>query len=165
MAMELTRGRHWVYLDQERTHEVHALVEPRVSEMLFSTTEFPAGSQDPGEALTEERVLSTTEQLRLALFDLESRLAVSGTYYRADVAEMKWSLVAPPAAARKLDLRAHEIALPGAATGAKMGVHHFHARDGARDRLLVTLPREDAAGRSVLAQLDFDFPHVNDGEL
>src|SRR5688500_20186385 len=92
MAMELTRGRHWVYLDQERTHEVHALVEPRVSELIFSTTEFPAGSREPGEAMTEERVLSTTEQLRLALFDLESRLALSGTYYRADVAEMKWSL-------------------------------------------------------------------------
>jgi hypothetical protein len=157
-----------VYLDDQRTHEVHALVEPRVGEFLFSTTELPAGSRDATEALIEERVLGTTDQLRAAMLGLETRLALQGTYYRADAADMQWRLVPAPQGARALDLRAHEVAIPGAPVGAKMGLHHFHAATGnGRDALLVSLPRLDLAGqaRSILAELEFDYPNVDEGDL
>lgn len=161
------RPRHWVYLDDARTHEVHAQLAPRPGEFLLAMTEFPAGSRDPAEALVDERHLGTTEQVRLALSELEQRLALSGTYYRADVDDMRWAPLQAPAGARKVDLRAFEAALPGAqAAGAKLGFHHFHASSKGRDALLITLPRTDlATPRSVLAQLDFDFPHVDAGDL
>lgn len=163
---EPRRSRHWVYLDEPRTHEVHAQIDARGPGYVFSTTEFPAFSRDPAEAIVDERALTSTEQLALAMRQLEERLALSGTYFRADVADMRFAPLPAASGARKLDLRAHEIAIPGGAPGAKMGVHHFHAAEGGRDRLLVTLPRLDQGGaRSVLAQLDFDFPNVDAGDL
>ena len=158
------KARHWVYLDDQRTHEVHSLVHPRApNDILLNTTEFPAGSRDAAEAIVDERALTTQGQLDLAMRQLEERLALSGTYYRADVQNMQWSLVAPPPAARRIDLRAHEVALPGAATGAKLGFHHFHG--DRRDSLLISVPREDLPTRSILAQLEFEFPYADAGEL
>lgn len=161
----VVRARHWVYLDDARTHEVHAQVEPRPTDIHLATTEFPAGSRDPTEALTEERSLSSAQQLDAAIRDLEERLAVSGQYYRADVEDMRWSALRSPAGARRIDLRAHEVALPGATTpAAKLAFHHFHS--SGRDALLISLPRTDLeTPRSILAQLDFDFPHVDRGEM
>lgn len=163
------RPRHWVYLDEARTHEVHAQLAPRPEDFVLATTEFPAGSRDPAEALVEERTLGSTEQVRLALVELEQRLALSGTYFRADVDDMRWAPLQAPAGARKLDLRAFESALPaatGAQPGAKLSFHHFHASARDRDALLIALPRGDLAQpRSILAQLDFDFPHVDRGDL
>ncbi|MFA5862117.1 MAG: hypothetical protein WDA16_10530 [Candidatus Thermoplasmatota archaeon] len=162
-------GRHWVYLDDQRTHEVHALIEPRTAnEFLFSLTEMPAGSRDATEVVVEEMRLDTTEKLRLALKQLEERLSLQGTYYRASATDMRWQLLAPAPAARKLDMRAHEVAIPGAPiAGAKMGFHHFHAGGLGRDMLLVSLPRFDLKGqpRSILAQFDFDYPNVEEGEV
>lgn len=161
------RPRHWVYLDDARTHEVHAQLAPRTNEFLLNMTEFPAGSRDPTEALVDERRLDTTEQVRVALAELEQRLALSGTYFRADVEDMRWSPLQAPAGARKVDLRAFEAALPGATTpGAKMTFHHFHSSSKERDSLVIAMPRADlGVPRSILAQLDFDFPRVDQGDL
>ena len=164
----LPRPRHWVYLDDARTHEVHAQLAPRPGEYLLAMTEFPAGSRDPAEALVDERHLDTTEQVRLALSELEQRLSLSGTYFRADVEDMRWSPLQAPAGARKVDLRAFEAALPASAgaPAAKLTFHHFHASARNRDALIIALPRADlATPRSILAQLDFDFPHVDAGDL
>ncbi|HVM45867.1 MAG TPA: hypothetical protein VM582_08030, partial [Candidatus Thermoplasmatota archaeon] len=50
--------RHWVYLDAERTHELHAQVALAPHEALLVTTEFPAGSRDPAEVVrAQARVL------------------------------------------------------------------------------------------------------------
>lgn len=161
------RARHWVYLDDAKTHEVHAQVEPRPGEIYLAMTEFPAGSRDPAEALVDERRLGTEDQLRLALVELEQRLAVSGQYFRADVENMRWSPLQAPGGARKVDLRAFEVPLPGATTpAARLGFHHFHASSSKRDSLLITVPRTDlGTPRSILAQLDFDFPRVDTGDL
>jgi hypothetical protein len=160
----LPRPRHWIYLDDERTHEVHALVEPRIGDLLFTTTEFPAGSLDPAEVLMDERALGTTAQLDVALRGLEERLALLGTYYRADAQDMRWTRVAPPPAARAIDLRAHEIALPGAAPGATMGVHHFHG--GASDTLLISLPRSDLKQpRAILASVEIATSRADDAKI
>lgn len=157
------RARHFVYLDDGKTHEVHAQVRPRPKDIHFQVTELPAGSADAAEAIVAERVLGTSQQLDLAMRELEERLALSGTYYRADAADGRWELVAPLPAARALDLRAHEVAMPGMAAGVKMGLHHFHG--GARDALLISVPRQDAPDRSILAQLEFEFPQVDAGQM
>lgn len=157
-----------MYLDQQRTHEVHATLEPRsASEFLFSTTELPAGSHEASEAVTEEVVLSTADQLRSALTGLEERLALQGTYYRAEAPDMRWQPLAPVLAAKKLDLRAHEVPLGGATNGARLGFHHFHAGATGRDTMLVTVPRIDLDGRprSILAELEFEFPNVDEAEI
>lgn len=165
MATSTLHNRHWVYLDDARTHEVHAQLESRSRDLIFSTLEFPAGSREAAEALIDERILNTAEQFQALMKQLEERLSVSGTYYRADVNDMKWSLVAPLPQARRIDMRSHELPLPDSPQ-ARMGIHHFHAGDVNRDRLLVTLPRADIeGGRSILAQLDFDFPNVSQADV
>lgn len=162
-------GRHWVYLDDQRTHEVHALVEARTPrEFLLSMTEMPAGSRDATELVVEEKSFDTTEKVRVAMAQLEERLALQGTYYRADAQDMRWHLLAPSPAARRIDMRAHEVVIPGAPVpGAVMGLHHFHAGAPGRETLLVSLPRFDLEGqsRTILAQLDFEYPHVDESEV
>lgn len=157
--------RHWVYLDEHRTHEVHAEVEARPEETLLVTTEFPAGSRESSEAVQLARRVTQEAEVRSILHDLEGRLRLSGNYFRLDVAEMRWVPLGPAADGQRVDLRAIELPLPGGKPGAKMGFHHFHSPQG-EDRLLITMPRMDVEGdRHVLAELTFQFPQVEAGDL
>lgn len=157
--------RHWVYLDEHRTHEVHAEVEARPQETVLVTTEFPAGSRDSAEAVQVARRVTQEAELKSMLLDLEGRLRLSGNYFRLDVAEMKWTPLGSAPAGQRVDLRAIELPLPGGKPGAKMGFHHFHNPAG-EDKLLITMPRADVEGdRHVLAELSFRFPQVEDGDL
>lgn len=157
--------RHWVYLDEQRTHEVHAEVEARTDETVLLTTEFPAGSRDAAEAVQLARRVSAEAEVDAHLLDLESRLRLSGNYFRLNVASMKWTPLGAARPGMGVDLRAIELPMPGGAPGAKMGFHHFH-NPGGEDRLLITMPRVDIGGdRHVLAELAFQFPQVDAGEL
>lgn len=156
--------RHWVYVDDPRTHEVHAEVALREERATLVTTEFPAGSRDPAEAVVAETPLAGEADLAAMLRELEERLAHAGRYLKADAAEGRWAPLPPPRS-RPPDLRAHEVPIPGATdTEAKLRMHHFH-KPGADDRLVIAMPRREVPGRHVLAELRFRFPHVDQGEL
>lgn len=158
--------RHWVYLDDHRTHEVHAQYSAAGPQGLLVTTEFPTGSRDPSEMVQAQTPVRGEAELLTLLGELEGRLAVSGRYFRAEAGELQWTPVAvqPPT----LDLRAHEAAIPGMEeTGGRMRFHHFHGDRTAklRDRLVISMPRPGMQGRHVLAELEFDFPRVDAGEI
>lgn len=159
--------RHWVYLDDVRTHEVHAEVEAQPNEARFVTTEFPAGARDPAEAIQSVRRVDAEPEVQRLLSELEMRLRLSGTYFRADAADMRWSpLGPPPSTMARVDLRGVDIPIPGAATpGAKMSFHHFHSPEG-KDLLLISMPRLDIdESKHALAELAFKFPRVDVGDL
>ena len=163
-AIPHVTSRHLVYLDDQRTHEVHAQVALAPGAGVLATTEFPVGSRDGTEALHAEAPVRGEDDLRVLLRELEDRLSMSGRYWRADVADMRW-VPLPPATRPPPDLRAHEVPLPGATSPEeKLRFHHFHQPRG-RERLLVSMPRPELAGRHVLAELTFDFPHVDQGDL
>lgn len=155
------RARHLIYLDESRTHELHAEVSARQDGLALVTTEFPAGSRDPLEALQMEEVLGTPAHVLSRLGELETRLTATGAYWRADAADMQWAKVAPATAAPRLDLRAHEFDLPDG--GGRIKLHHFHGRG--QDRLFVAMPRKDTAGRHILADLAFEFPRVEHARI
>jgi len=157
--------RHWIYLDEAQTHEVHAQVEPRPGEAILLTTEFPRASRDAADVVQDVRRVTEEAELQAALGELEDRLRLSGSYYRANASDLQWApLGITP---RAVDLRALELPIPGAPRAdARMGFHHFHNPNGT-DRLLVTMPRFDVPGleRQILAELEFEFPRVDVGTL
>lgn len=158
--------RHWVYLDDARTHEVHAEVEAGPNDDRLVTTEFPAASRDPAEAIQTIRRVAAEAEVQLALNDLETRLRLSGNYFRANAADMRWAPLGPPLAGARVELRGFELPIPGAeAKGARMSFHHFHAAAG-EDLLLISMPRVDVDDQKhALAELSFRFPRVDVGDL
>ena len=157
--------RHWVYTNDARTHEVHAQSAiPGNRAGILRTTEFPVGSNDPTEVVLAEMRVEDELQLRMLLRELEERLAFTGTYYRADAANMKWANLPQPERTAP-DLRAHQVPLPGAGKGAAMQLHHFHKQDAGQDRMLLSMPSPGAPGRHVLAQVEFDWPDMAGGDL
>lgn len=159
-------ARHWVYLDEARSHEVHAEVETSPREDRLVTTEFPAGSRDPAEIIQSARRVASEADVARLVGELESRLSLAGRYYRADAADMKWQPLAAAAADGRVELRGFELPVPGGeAKGSKMAFHHFHAASG-EDKLLISMPRVDAdPTRHALAELSFRFPRVDTGDL
>lgn len=153
-------GMHLIYLDEGRTHELHAEVLRADAGLHLVTTEFPVGSGDPLEAMQLEETLADSAALVGRFKDLETRLAATGTYWRADAQDMRWTKVAPGLLPR-LDLRAHEFDLPGGQGRIRM--HHFHGRGA--DRLFVSMPRGDVQGRHILADLRFEFPRVDAAQV
>lgn len=158
--------RHWVYLDDARTHEVHAEVEATSAEDRLVTTEFPAGSRDAAEAIQLVRRVAGEPEVRTLIGELETRLRLSGNYFRANVADMRWEPLGRPADAPGVNLRAIELPVPGATDpAARMAFHHFHA-PGGDDVLLISMPRVDVdASKHALAELSFRFPRVDVGDL
>lgn len=164
VAASPLQPRHWVYLDEARSHELHAQVEARPGEAMLLTTEFPSGSRDPAEAIHSARRVTAEAEVAAHLRELEERLSLTGRYFRADARDMRWAPL-PPAAGR-VDLRGLELPIPDAKQpGARMAFHHFH-NPGGTDNLLIAMPRLDAdPDRHVLAELTFRFPRVEDGDL
>lgn len=157
-------SRHWVYVDEPRTHEVHAELAPRPGGTALVTTEFPSGSRDPADAVLAESLAAAEPDLLVMLRELEERLAHAGRYFKADAADGRWAPLPPPRS-RAPDLRAHEVPLPESADpAARIRFHHFH-KSGADDRLVISMPRKEVPGRHVLAEMSFQFPHIERGEL
>lgn len=166
MAVAFSRAtpRHWVYLNTERTHELHAQFTPQPDGGLFVTTEFPMGSREVTEMVQSQSPAHGEAELANLLKDLEGRLALTGRYFRTEAGRLDWTALetTPP----PIDLRAQEIPIPGMeATGGRMKLHHFHGATSGRDRLVISMPRPGMSGRHVLAQLEFAFPHVEDGDM
>ncbi|HUR68653.1 MAG TPA: hypothetical protein VM370_05350 [Candidatus Thermoplasmatota archaeon] len=159
-----TQPRHWVYLDEQRTHEVHAQFALEGPAGILVTTEFPMGSREPGEMVQAQTPVRGEAELLGLLAELEGRLALTGTYFRAEADDLTWQPVkAPPPT---VDLRAHEAAIPGMeATQGRMRFHHFHGEGAGKDRLLISMPRPGMTGRHVLAEMLFEFPRVDAGEI
>ncbi|HEX2022043.1 MAG TPA: hypothetical protein VHH36_04975 [Candidatus Thermoplasmatota archaeon] len=163
MSVPRIAPRHWVYLDDARTHEVHAEVEAAPDEDRLVTTEFPAGSRDPTEAIQVARRVTAEAEVSLLIRDLEERLRLSGTYFRADAADMRWTPLGSPGG--RVDLRSVELRIPGGPEDARISFHHFHA-EGGQDRMLIHMPRLDLdLSKHVLAELAFRFPAVEAGDL
>lgn len=153
-----------MYLNNERTHELHAQFTPQQGQGFFVTTEFPMGSREATEMVQAQTPVRGEAELTDLLKELEARLAVTGRYFRTEAGRLDWTPldVAPP----PVDLRAHEAPIPGMeSTAGRMKFHHFHGATSGRDKLLISMPRPGLEGRHVLAQLSFAFPHVDDGEM
>lgn len=166
MAAVLPRlaPKHWVYVDDQRTHEVHAQVAQAGGTGYLVTSEFPMGSREPTELVQAQTPVSGEEELLTLLHELEDRLSLSGRYFRTEAADLQWSPLAAPS--RAVDLRAHETPIPGMeATGGRMRFHLFHGGASKKDRLLITMPRPGMSGRHVLAEMQFEFPRIDEGEL
>lgn len=159
--------RHWVYVDRDRTHEVHLELEPRGMRAEFVITEFPFGARDAAEMVQRRVPLEEPWEVKLEQAALETELALAGTYYRTSAGEGRWTPVRAPPPAAPVRLDAHVLPLPGAAdAAATVAFHHFHHAKERRDRVLVSLPRVDLdAARFVLADLAFRFPEVDAGDL
>lgn len=164
-AVSLSRPvpRHWIYVDDRRSHEVHAEVALHGERAALVTTEFPVGSRDPSEAVVAETPLASEPDLLAMIRELEERLAFAGRYFRADASDGRWAPLPPPRS-RPPDLRAHEVPIPDAPADAKMRLHHFH-KPGGDDRLVIAMPRKEMPGRHILAEMRFRFPHVDEGEV
>lgn len=163
-ALPRTAPRHWVYLDAQRTHEVHAQFAQSGAQGILVTTEFPMGSREPGEMVQSQTPVRGEPELVTLLAELEGRLALGGQYFRAEAGDLQW--IAVKAEAPPVDLRAHEAPIPGLeATGGRMRFHHFHGESGESDRLLISMPRPGMSGRHVLAEMKFEFPRIDQGEL
>ena len=166
MAATLPRlsPKHWVYVDDQRTHEVHAQVAEANGSGYLVTSEFPMGSREPTELVQATTLVRGEEELVHLLRELEDRLSLSGRYYRTEASDLQWAPL--PAPSREVDLRAHEAPIPGMeATGGKMRFHLFHEEGSGKDRLLISMPRPGMSGRHVLAEMQFQFPRVDEGEL
>jgi hypothetical protein len=153
-----------VYLDEQRTHEVHAQFASTGTNGLLVTTEFPMGSREPTEMVQAQLRIRGETELMALLAELEQRLALTGRYYRAEAGLLQWSPL--DVHVPQVDLRAHEVAIPGMEeTGGKMRFHHFHGGSAGRDRLIISMPRPELLGRHVLAEMSFEFPRVDAGDL
>lgn len=149
----LTLARY-LYVDDARTHEVTA--GPR--DGAWVTKEGALGSTEPKERVESVQPFSALWEARVLQYELESRLAALGRYWRNDISTGTWARVTAPAtpaagtldAATRLDDAAAEFRL----------LHH----PGGRDRVLVSLPWSARdARRFALVQFDFAFPDAENG--
>lgn len=155
-------GSHAVYLDEARTHQVHAHVLPDGPGFRFVTREAPC-SQAAASLFIESAVrFRDAWEAKFHVADLEGRLASIGRYWRQEAGRPGWLPVHRNPATPRVDLRC--LDLGGPVAGASF--HPFHHAGEGRDRLLVALPRKGAgAGTWALAELEFAYPRFEEGTL
>lgn len=149
----------WFYLDEARTHEVHAHVVEGGPGFRFVAREWPFGSRGRGEPFESAAPFHEAWEVKYHVADLEARLASLGRYWRHEPPRAGWTPVHRNPATPSVDLRGLDLggAIPGAT------FHPFRGPAG-RDRLLVSLPTA-SAGAFALADLDYAFPRVEEGAL
>jgi hypothetical protein len=151
----------WLYVDEARTHEVHAGVRPGPAP-AFIVKESGFQNADADEIVTQELPIETPWEAQLYQWQLECRLALMGRYWRHDATQPGWRALVPPQGIPELDLR--EVA--GNPYRGRVVFHHFHHRTLHDDKLLVAIPSETPAGRRVLLALAaFDFPDGADADI
>ncbi len=157
-------ARHWVYLDKDRTHEVHVEVITDAKGSRFVTTEFAHRCLDPAEAVTHEEPIEAAWEIEVERTRVEGRLSRMGTYFRKTVGESRWH---PLQSRPQTAPLGHAVSMPGGThPEAKLGFHHFHDEKRSRDRLLLSVPRLDLAQpRFILADIAYEFPEINRGNL
>lgn len=149
------------YEDEHRSHEVFTLLEPSGSGVRLTVVEVPHGSRDPLDAVSHAEVLESAWDARLAVLDVESRLAATGVRHRRTLLATGETIEIP--FARGASTPPPTVApLPG---GRTIRYHTFHRGDG-ETRVELAVPRVDlGATRFLLGRLDFRFPDVDRGDL
>lgn len=148
----------WLYVDERRTHEVHAGVR-KGNEFVVKESAF--GNVDPDEVVETVTTFNEPWEAQTLQFELENRLGMIGNYWRRDnLAGPGWTLVRPQAFA-SLDLRPVRSDL----FGGNALFHHFHKK-GYPDVVVVTIPQATPRGpRFLVAELTYTFPNADDGDL
>lgn len=162
----MPRARLWRYLDEARTHQVDAWTELDadgasryiVQERLF-------GHDDPQDMHVERHPLKAPWETTMHQADLETRLALLGSYHAQDSARGGgWFRLRAPLAAGRPALDLEAMRIPGGQ--ANIEFHHYQRMDGARAVTLLGVAQELAAGkRYLLGRLDYRFPDVDGGNL
>lgn len=136
----------WQYLDEARTHAVAAaLLDDRVV-----VREWAGGS-------SSEQVFPARApwEAQLALWTLESRLALLGAYWRRTGETGGWVKIGPPRGAPVPDLRPAEIV-------SGIVLHHYHDPAGRLDELVAALPRD---GRFEVVRAELELPELEVGRI
>lgn len=148
-----------IYVDEARTHEVHAHVVPEGPSYRFVTRETPYGVRDPAQLFQASTGFQEAWEAKFHVADLEGRLAAIGRYWRQEGAHPGWTPVGRNPAVPRVDLRGLDLGAAAGVPGASF--HPFHDPRAKRDRLLVTLPRR-ASAAFALADVEFRAPGLED---
>lgn len=151
----------WHYVDDRRTHEVHAGFRQAEGRQEFVIREMAVGNADAQQVVETRHAIAAAWEARLHHMELESRLALLGSYWRYDAqAGGPWTKVKSLGAAA--DLRpVQENLLQGEAR-----FYHFHHRTTGEDAILLEVPhRVGEAPRGFLARLDFRWPDAETGAV
>lgn len=149
----------WLYVDARRLHEVHAGVRSG-ARPAFVVKESAFANDDPEEIA--ERVVPFAEpwEVDLLRLELENRLALTGAYWRHDVASPGWVRLQAPAF-ESLDLSP----LAAGDYGGRVGFHHFR-RKGAPHVTIAMIPGPSARGpRWMIARAAYEYPLAEEGRL
>ena len=150
----------WLYVDDRRTHEVHAGVRGGVE---FVVKESAFANDDAEEVAESVHRIQEPWEGQYFLLDLEKRLSLLGRYWRLDVQARQagWTPVRPADPFASLDLRP----VVGAPFEGRVAFHHYH-QPGADDVLVMGVAQPAPRGaRRMLAALAFPFPDADAGEL
>ncbi|HVM45905.1 MAG TPA: hypothetical protein VM582_08225 [Candidatus Thermoplasmatota archaeon] len=149
----------WVYIDVQRTHELH--VGLRKTETLeFLMRERSLGADEV--TLETALPLAAAWESKLHHTQLEERLTLLGSYYRHSVGTGGgWTPVRRPTADTSFDLKPLEVA--GIRRDAQF--YYYGSRHDDTGTLLVVGVDPQQPGRSPLARLDFVFPHAQQARL
>lgn len=151
----------WHYVDEARAHEVHAGVRPG-ARAAFVVKESAYQNDDASEIVAQEIPLEAPWEAQLHHWQLESRLAALGRYWKNDAANPGWRALVRPQGAPELDLR--EVAV--SPYRGRIVFHHFHHRAREEECLLVGAPTPSARGRRwLLARAAFRFPEGAEADV
>lgn len=148
----------WAYVDDRRTHRVDTLLR-RGRTLEYVIVERAIGNEDPGEVFEEVHALVEPWESRVHQLALEARISQLGNYYKS--AGAGWHPVRA-GVARALDLE--PLDLEG--EGSVVEFHHYQEKEGNHAVTLIGVHEELPRGRrSLLARLDYTYPHVDSGNL
>ncbi|HUR68150.1 MAG TPA: hypothetical protein VM370_02810 [Candidatus Thermoplasmatota archaeon] len=151
-----SRGGWWRYLECAHAHEV--LAEWRAAEGVLLLRETAPGA--PDARLESALRIAAPWEARVALWQLEARLAALGAYWRQRSSDgAGWRALLRPAGAPEPDMRRNMVI---DATLAPL-VHHFHDELGRGDHLLAAL--RSPGERFVVIRAQIDVPGLDVGRI
>lgn len=136
----------WRYLEGGRTHEV--LAQWNETEGTFALRETAPGA--PDARFDESHKVAQPWEARVALWQLECRLAALGSYWQQKSTQATWRLLGAPVGAPAPDRR-HNLVIE--AVGAAL-IHHYHDARGGGDQLLSAVRVTPARYGVLRAQID-----------
>lgn len=151
----------WTYVDEARTHEVHAGVRPGPVP-VFVVKESAFQNEDADAVVVTERAIESPWETQLFHWQLECRLAMLGKYWRHDATQPGWRALVPPQGAPEVDLREVTVS----PYRGRVVVHHFFHRPLGEDRLVLAIPNDTPQGRRyLLASATFRYPDGEDADI
>lgn len=151
----------WTYVDEARTHEVHAGTRPG-SRPTFVVKESAFQNVDADAIVTTEQAIESPWETQLFQWQLECRLALLGKYWRHDATQPGWRALVPPQGAPPVDLREVTVS----PYRGRVVAHHFFHRKLGEDKLILAIPNETPRDRRhLLAEATFAYPEGADAEI